>query len=259
MVLAKSAGFEICLQGEDGGDMNCFRSRLLIFLATSFSTALLSAATITFATMPGSTVGDGAVDAEVTFTPGAGSLVITLTDLLANPKSAGQLISDLQFSLSSSSTPMLSGSSANLVTVNGDGSTTSAGTGVTTGWGFGTFGGGFILCVICPDGLSQGPSAQPTQEIIGPGPYTTANGSIAGNNGHNPFIDQSATFTISDSAITANTTVSDVTFSFGTTFGAGNSTSPGIGLSPTVPEPTTYALCAAGLLGLACVRRRRPS
>jgi hypothetical protein len=60
--------------------------------------------TVTFDTPPGSTTSGGPVDATATFTTGAGTLSITLTNLLANPKDVAQLLSDLEFTLGNGAT-----------------------------------------------------------------------------------------------------------------------------------------------------------
>jgi hypothetical protein len=104
--------------------------------------------------------------------------------------------------------------------------------------------------------LSTTPTANPSQEIIGPGPYTNANGSIAGNGAHNPFLNQTATFTIGNSSITANTVVSNVIFSFGTTAGVNV---PGVGVvvrGDTVPEPANALLIASGISLIVALRRK---
>src|SRR5262249_10343655 len=151
----------------------------------------------------------------------------------------------LEFSLSGlSGASTLGSSSADLITIDKDGNVTDNGTSAT-GWALGSFNSGLILCVICPNGVTA--SATPSQEIIGPGPYGSANGSIAGNGPHNPFLNQSAVFVIQNSSITADTTASDVVFSFGTTFGAEDSTVPGAGgQGGPVPEPATFGLLAGG-------------
>jgi hypothetical protein len=83
--------------------------------------------------------------------------------------------------------------------------------------------------------------------------YSNANGSIAGNNPHNPFINQTATWTLNITGITANTIVTAATFSFGTT--AGNNV-PGVPSVPSVPDGGTAGmLLGAALAGLGMLRR----
>jgi hypothetical protein len=217
-----------------------------------------SGATITFSTAPGSSVGDGSVSASATFTTVDGFLTVILRDLLPNPTSAGQLVSDVDFSLSTalSGTTVFT-SSAQQIFINGDGSSTLGST-ASTGWGFGTLGAGYTICVICPGGtvLSTAPTANPSQTLIGPGPYTNANGSIAGNGPHNPFLNQTATFTFANSSITANTVVSNVIFSFGTAPGVNVPGENGGGGGNEVPEPTSALLLGSGGLGMLLFLKR---
>jgi hypothetical protein len=90
--------------------------------------------------------------------------------------------------------------------------------------------------------------------IIGPpgagGTYSNANSSIAGNVPHNPFLNQTATFTITGSGITASTVVTAATFSFGTTPGDNVAAVP-------VPEPSTMAIAGLGAIGFIGVGLRR--
>jgi PEP-CTERM motif len=230
--------------------------RKLIFVLT-MATGILPAGTVTYTTPANSSIpGTGAVSASVTFTTNTGTMQITLQDLLGNPTNVGQLISDLEYTLSVGGTSSLTSSWAQQTNVNNDGSV-SPGVPGSTAWGFGTFAGQSILCAVCGNNsvLSTpvGADAGPAQLIIGPagpgGIYTNANGSIAGNDPHNPFLMQTATFTISNPAITINTTVSNVQFSFGTTFGNdvhGTDT----------PEPSTYALMSVGILAGGLLRKK---
>ena len=207
-----------------------------------------NAATNTFVTPGGSTVTDGPVNASATFVTGNGTITITLNDLLANPKSVGELISDLDFTLSNHATMgTLANSTAQEISIAGN-IGTPGGT-VSTGWALNdNVSGGLQLDVL---GTSVGPS----HLIIGPGPYTNANGSINGNKPHNPFLNGTATFTVDVSGVTAATTVTGATFSFGTESGV---TVPGTsgGGGTSVPEPASLGLLGLGLAGLGLARRR---
>jgi hypothetical protein len=232
-----------------------FKTASPVILALAFisSLSVAHADTVTFVTPPGSTTSGGPVDASATFTTGANSLSITLSDLQANPRDVGQLISDLVFTLNTGQTVgTLSSSSGTEITVNGNG-TTTVGSTVSTGWSLSSSGGAFHLDVL---GTPIGPS----HLIIGPpgagGVYTNANGSIAGNGPHNPFLDQTATFTIDIPGLTTASLVTGATFSFGTT--------PGVnvtGVPSAVPLPAALPLFAGGLgaLGLLGWHRRRKS
>jgi len=217
------------------------------FFIAAFA-ATSAASTITFNTPAGANAGGGPVNASATFTTGAGTLSVTLTDLQANPTDVAQLLSDLFFTLSNGSTAgTLTSSSAQEITVNAGGTFTLGGT-VSTGWALSPSGGSLLLNVL-------GTPIGPAHLIIGPpggATYSNANGSIAGNGPHNPFLNQTATFTITDPSITAATTVTGATFSFGTTAGANVPGTP-----PSVPEPATLLLLATGLLVFAITNGMR--
>jgi len=211
-----------------------------------------SANVITFTTAAGAQNGNhDAVNASATFTTGNGTVAITLTDLLANPGNVGQLLSDLDFTLSGGQTAgTLQSSSGQHISVAGNGSTTLGSTG-TTGWGLnGNVSGGLqldALGFVGPAGLLIGPPGAG-------GVYTAANASIAGNGPHNPFLNQTATFVVNVSGVTVDSTVTSVMFSFGTTAGDNVSGTPP---HNSVPDGgSTVALLGLGLTSVGLLRRK---
>jgi len=183
-------------------------------------------------------------DASAVFVINNGSITITLANLLANPSSVAQNISDFEFTLSGGATDgTLMSSSGTELNVNSNGSY-SLGSSVATGWKLSSSGGSLILDVL-------GTMEAPAHTIIGPsnngtysgGTYAGANNSIAGNDPHNPFLD-GAKFVIAIPEVTTDTTVTSVTFSFGTS--AGNDLS--VKSDPT-PEPWSFGFVGVGLLG----------
>jgi MYXO-CTERM domain-containing protein len=230
------------------GWLNAITIAAVALMAVAITTPAARASTQTFVSGSTSSAGDP-VSAQAVFTPGAGTVSITLTDLLANPTSIAQTISDLSFNVSGlSGSGTLSSSNANTIFVNGDGTTSPGSTGVSTGWGLNNNPGGVLqldaLGFIGPANLIIGP----------PGPggvYSNANGSIAGNSPHNPFINQTATYVISAPGVTSSSIITNVVFSFGTTAG---DTSPG---TPSTPEPSSMAIAGLGALGFLGYGLRR--
>jgi hypothetical protein len=218
---------------------------------TLLMTSPLNAATITYVTPSGSSTSGGAVNASALFNTTAGALTVTLTNLQPNITDVAQALSDLNFTFSNGlTTGTLTSSSGQQVSIAANGTTTLGPT-TSTGWGLNNNVSGGLqlnaLGFVGPAGLIVGP----------PGPggvYTNANGSIAGNGPHNPFINQTATFTISNAAITAATLITSAVFSFGTTAGI-NVT--GVPSTNPVPLPGALPLFATGLGGLLLMRWKR--
>ena len=226
--------------------------------AAVISLSLLAASpaisdTITYVTPTGATT-SGPVNASATFTTGMNSITVTLSNLQPNITDVAQALSDLSFTYSGSSLPSasLSSSSGQEINVAGNGSSTTGAT-VAAGWVLSSSGNTVVL-----DDLSGPGHAGPAHVIIGPpgpgGTYSNANGSIAGNGPHNPFLNETAMFVISLTGITADTTITSVIFSFGTTAGVDV---PGV--PSTVPLPGALPLFATGigLMGVLRWKKKR--
>lgn len=201
-----------------------------------------SAALVTFQTPVGATTGGLPVNAKVTFTTSANTVDVLLENLQANPVSVTQCLSGLLFELDGGQTGGTLVSSSGIDRFVANDGTFTDGAVSASGWGFTN---------LPPANLNVlGTPTAPTHVIIGPpgagNLYTAANGSIRGNNAHNPFFAQSATFSLNVPGVTANTGITSVTFQF--------NTAPGN--TVTVPEPAALGLGGLGL-ALATARRRR--
>src|ERR1035437_7566911 len=126
---------------------------------------LASASTITWTTPAGSTSAGGLVDASAIVVTSAGSVTVTLNDLLGNPHDVGQLLSDFFFTLSSTPTTALNTTTTpteplNLINIAGNGTVTSN-SGPFASWNLTSSGATILLNSLNASG--------PSQTIIGPG------------------------------------------------------------------------------------------
>jgi PEP-CTERM motif len=199
-----------------------------------------------FVTPTGANAGGGPVNASATFSQSGNVLTITLRNFQTNISNVAQTISGLKFQITGTTlnSGTLTSSSGQLIDIGSSGSVSTLGVSSTDWLLSGTSGGGFFL-----NGLG---ASGPDQEIIGPGPYSTANGSIASNGPHNPFLTGPVTFTLTIPNLPANAQIGNVIFIFGTN----GATVPGTPEAP-VPEPTTLLLLGTGMAGVAAKLRRR--
>ncbi len=232
-----------------------------------------------FATPPNLNFDKQPVNARATFDmdDATGQITISVLNLQVDPTSVSQLISGVAFTLSNLEGGKLSGtldrSTAALFYIGKNGEPTTPEFTTQTQWVVQPVAAGRVLninqsglflCKICTSGAANGPD----QLIIGGpaanGEYVDANGGIAGNDSHNPFLLGSGdpyvpAFVIDNiPGMTATTTVGSVTFTFGTTFGPYQA--PGVYMPAdqyATPEPGTVALALAGGIPAAIYGWRR--
>ena len=198
---------------------------------------------ITHVTPVGATMNGQPVNARATFTTTTDHITVVLENLQVDPKSVTQNISGLFFTVSTGqSAGVLTTSSGVPRNVAGNRTYTDLPVDLT-GWQLRTTSGELELYALGMSGVT--PSRTVLGAPDGSDKYGSANGSIAGNAPHDPFLGETATFEIDVPGVTAGSGIPRVTFGF--------NTAPGDTI--TVPEPAALVLLAMG--GLALIRRRR--
>ncbi len=216
---------------------------------TAAAGASAQATMISFATPTGARAQTGEpVDALTTFVTGTNTVTVTLYNLESGIRSIDQNLSDVTFALSNGKTNATILSSTGLSrTVHANGSFTDGAAGAT-GWRLGVYNKEIVL----DDGWYTG--AGPARTILGPPTgltYPYADSSIAGGKSNNPFLAGPVTFQLTVPGVTAATTITDVSFYFGTCEQCVT------GRVAQVPEPATWIIASLAIGGLAIAARRR--
>ena len=219
---------------------------LIIFAATGVAQAV----PFTFNASDGS--GDDAVSATATITPGAGQLTVVLTNTLPDPRSAGNLLSDISLTLNTlPGVITLASQLGSLIDINvSAGGTFTSHSGDPTHWDVELTG----PLVIHLTTLTGG---QPENLIIGPpdsdtGRYDHANSSV---DNFNPSIQGTGTFVINATGVTSNTIVTAAVFSFGTSDTERLVTGVPDVTPTAVPQPMTLLLLGSGFIGIVGLGR----
>jgi hypothetical protein len=206
---------------------------IVAFFATLVASSSVNAAPMLFS----GTSSDGhAVTAIVNFVLNdvTDTVSVTFQNTTSLTLDSGELITGLDFSIGGL-TPTLTSDAGIQRTVDGAGVYVDTALPQDLSWSVASLGSGDYQ-------LNFNPNAK--DAIIGPpttGSYASANGSIKGNVGHNPFAAELAQFQLSVPGLLPSSTVQLLTFRFGTTL------APATGTVTPLPEPS-----AGGLLAAAC-------
>lgn len=230
------------------------RTRLAIWLAACCGVALgAGSARADFIFTANGSGSDGPLSAQAQFTLGSGTISIKLSNLQANPTSAGQELSGIQFTLNTAPSSVSgAGTSGQLINVNSSNGTFSNVSGNPDRW---EASGHITQPTSTSIKLLVLGGGKPSEMIIGPPDnnnlYSNANSSI---DNFNPSVFETGTFNLNVGGVTAGTQITAVTFFFGT----GPDTSlQGQPQNTVIPEPATLALAGAGIAGIGLGRWRK--
>jgi hypothetical protein len=213
------------------------------------------AAVITYETPAGTTLDALPASASATLTTSNGDVLVELLNSIVDPTSVIQNISGIQFTIGDATAGSLTSSSGTQRTIAGNGTFTDGPIGATD-WLFSFNAGTFMLTALGASGPDQTIVGAPNASNV----YQAANGSIAGNNPHNPFLGETASFSLQGVGVTDASTISNVVLFFGTEsmpVPLAECTN-GCGEPPTaIPEPMSMLLLGSGLVGIAWSVRKR--
>ncbi len=221
-------------------------SNMRLFLGMMGLIAANLSATV-YDTPSGSSGSNGPLSAEASITAGPGTITVVLYNLETNIRSAGQAVSGITFNVLGLSSRTLGLSSLG-ETINP--SSHSAYTLVNTTdplshWTAALSSGKVAITTV------PGTSEKPNEMIIGPPNGSNIYSNInRGFTNFDPYVLNSATFTITDPAFTSESVISNVVFNFGT----GPDTFVG---AMEVPEPTTVSILTLALLGIVLLTYQR--
>jgi hypothetical protein len=223
-------------------------------LAGALGLAGAASATVTVWNFSGA-VADGNGNGTATITTAVNSLTVALTDNQLNEISDGREISGVSITLSGVPTALsLFSSAGTLINIAKGGPATPSGATIDH-WGAGLSSGNIVLQTV--GAFAAG--GQPHDLIIGMGPYTSANASIAGKS---PHIQGTGTFVL-NFTLPGDYSVTGVNIQFGTNgehpdfHKATCDHSCDVRPPPPVPEPATWAMMILGFGGVGVMMRRR--